>query len=553
MKYFLDLAQLMEKIEKISEKNLKIDILSRFIRELEVNEIKITIWLILGNINEEWVDNNLNVSVGTIIKVLKNLNIDLKDLSFLYKESGDLAEAVKIIFERYNINKNNWFKRKYKIIDIYNELKKIESLNGEESRHKKILYLEGIYKNLDPLEAKLLTRILQGDMRYGVLDGTIEDVLSYLYNISDDKIKHFHALIGDLGTLAEYLYKNKDINNISLRLFHPYKPMLAEKAENFKEAIDNQNYIFEFKFDGIRAQIHKEKDKIKIFTRRLKDVTNSFPDIVKLILENIKNDSIVLEGEIVAWDFKNNISLPFQEISKRIKREYNIDQIIKDIPVRLFLFDIIYLDGELLINKDFLTRRKILESVKNNLDIVPYIYTKNEEEAKEFFIKSINIKNEGLIAKKLNSLYLPGKRDRSWLKIKGHLEPLDLVIIGGEWGHGRRKNFISDLYLAARDDTTGKFLMITKTFKGLSDKEYEQLTKELLKYKIKENGRILYFKPKIVVETIYDEIQRSQKYKSGYALRFARINKIRFDKSEKDIDTIQRVEELYKKQLKLEL
>ncbi|BFI73681.1 DNA ligase [Nanoarchaeota archaeon] len=555
MKYFSELAEVMEKVEKINEKSLKVDVLSRFIRSLDKNELKITIWLILGNTEEEWIERKLNVSVGTIVRVLKDLGVNMKELSLLYKNTGDLGEAVKVIYQNKQININKWFSKKYTIIEIYNELKKLERLEGEGSREKRILYLEGIYKNLDPLEAKLLTRILQGDMRYGVLEGTIEDVLSYIYSIPDDKIKIAHAIIGDIGVLAEYLYDNKNVDNINIRLFHPFKPMLAEKANNFREVFEEHNGIsaFEFKFDGIRAQIHKKGNEVKIFTRRLKEVTDSFPDIVKLILDNIKNNEVVIEGEIVGWDYNKNLPLPFQEIVKRIKREYEIEKYIKEIPARLFLFDIIYLDGQLLINKPYQERRKILESIKGNIDLTPMIITKSEEEAKKFFEESVNMKNEGLVAKKLDSIYIPGKRDKSWLKIKGHLEPLDLVIIGGEWGHSRRKNFISDLYLAARDEGTGRFLMVTKTFKGLSDKEYEQLTKELLKYKIKEEGRIVWFQPKIVVEVIYDEIQKSPKYESGYALRFARVNRIRWDKSEKDADTIQRIKELYEKQKKEEI
>jgi len=217
------------------------------------------------------------------------------------------------------------------------------------------------------------------------------------------------------------------------------------------------------------------------------------------------------------------------------------------------LFDIIYLDGKLLINEEYINRRKILEKIRGNIDLTPMIITSKEDDVKKFFEESINMKNEGLVAKKLDSKYIPGKRDKSWLKVKGHLEPLDLVIIGGEWGHGRRKNFISDLYLAALDKDTGEYLMVTKTFKGLSDNEYVKLTKELLRYKIKEEGRIVWFKPKIVVEVIYDEIQKSPKYRSGFALRFARVNRIRWDKSEKYINTIQEIKKLYEKQRKEEI
>lgn len=553
MKKFKELAEVLEKVEKFTERSVKVSFLSIFLKDLEPEELEKTIWLILGNIGREWEENKMNVSFGTLVQLFKKLNINRKEFIDLYKKLGDPADALKIILEKNKQKQQRLFKKEYTILEVFNILKSLEKIEGEGSRDKKVNILYSLYINLSPIEAKLITRILQGDMRYGVSEGLLEETLSHAFSIPLEDIQRAHMLLGDLGLVAKYIKEKgyEYIKNIKIELFNPVKPMLAEKAENIREVIDTLGLAaYEFKFDGIRAQIHKKGNVVRIFTRRLKEVTNSFPDIIKLILDNINADEVVLEGEIVGWDYKSNKPLPFQELVKRIKRKHEREKYIKEIPVRLFLFDILYLNGEMLIDKTFIERRKILESIKGNIDLTPMIISNNYEEIERFFNESVNMGNEGLVAKELNSKYIPGKRGKRWLKLKKTMEPLDLVIIGAEWGHGRRKKFLSDLYLAVRDEKTGKFYMVTKTFKGLSDKEYEELTKELLKLKIKEEGRIVWVKPKIVVEVLYDEIQKSPKYECGYALRFARVNRIRWDKSEKDVDTLQRLIELYKKQNK---
>ncbi len=263
--------------------------------------------------------------------------------------------------------------------------------------------------------------------------------------------------------------------------------------------------------------------------------------------KEVKASEAILEGEIIAVG-KNRYPLPFQHLMRRFRRIHDIEEMIERIPVELHLFDIIYLNGKSLIDDTYVERRKKLGEVAGNITLTRQTITANPSEAKKFLKEALRKGHEGLVAKKLESLYTPGIRGKRWLKIKESLEPLDLVIVAAEYGYGRRHNWLSDYYLAARDLESRDFLMIGKTFKGLTDKEIIEMTRQLKELTIKEEHRRVIVTPKIVVEVAYNEIQKSPKYKCGMALRFARITRIRDDKSPEEADTIQRVRKIYEKQ-----
>ena len=240
--------------------------------------------------------------------------------------------------------------------------------------------------------------------------------------------------------------------------------------------------------------------------------------------------------------------MPFQHLMRRFRRVHNIEEMVKLIPVELYLFDLIYLDSQSLTADSYLKRRKRLEEIVGGVPLTKQMVTSNPKEAEQFLNEAIDEGHEGLMAKKLDSPYTPGIRGKRWFKIKRILEPLDLVVVAAEWGYGRRHNWLSDYYLAAREPTTGELLIVGKTFKGLTDEEIIQMTKRLKELSIREEHGKVVVVPKIVIEVAYNEIQKSPKYKCGMALRFARITRIRDDRSPEDADTVQRVREIYEKQ-----
>jgi DNA ligase-1 len=276
-------------------------------------------------------------------------------------------------------------------------------------------------------------------------------------------------------------------------------------------------------------------------------VTQSLPEVVEAVKANIEADEAILEGEVIAV---NNVGspVPFQHLMRRFKRVHKVEDMAEKIPVKLHLFDVLYLNRESLISRPYLQRRRILAENAGDIPLTNQIVTDKKERAEKFLKEALDVGHEGLMAKRLDSVYTPGTRGKRWFKIKPVLEPLDLVITAAEYGYGRRHGWLSDYYLAARDAVTGEFLNVGKTFKGLTDAEIIEMTRRLKELAVREEGNRVVVLPKIVVEVAYNEIQQSPKYKSEMALRFARISRIRDDKSVEDTDTIEKVREIFERQ-----
>jgi len=285
--------------------------------------------------------------------------------------------------------------------------------------------------------------------------------------------------------------------------------------------------------------------EVRIFSRRLTDVTKSLPEIVNLVQREIKVKEIILEGEVIAVS-DDGKPMPFQHLMRRFKRVHEIEKVAKSIPVDLYLFDILYLNGESMVKTSYSERRGILKEVAGSIPLTKQIVTGDLNEAKSFLKAAVDEGHEGLMAKRPDSPYTPGVRGKHWFKIKETLPPLDLVIVAAEYGYGRRHNWLSDYYLAARDGD--KFTIVGKTFKGLTDEEIAEMTEQLRKISVSEEGNRVIVIPKIVVEVAYNEIQSSPKYESGMALRFARIVKVRDDKGPEEADTIGTVRRIYESQ-----
>jgi DNA ligase-1 len=294
-------------------------------------------------------------------------------------------------------------------------------------------------------------------------------------------------------------------------------------------------------------QRQNDKRQIRIYSKRLTEITPSFPDLVELVDREVKTQSCILEGEVLAMDAQGR-PYPFQYLMRRFRRVRNVKEMMVELPVTLFLFDLLMIDDEVLIDTPYTTRREKLDKVRGTIPLVDQLVSSKVDEVSDFFDKAIEAGHEGLVAKRLDSTYQPGIRGKAWLKIKRSMETLDLVIIAAEWGTGRRYKWLSDYHLAAQDPETGEYHMLGKTFKGLTDAEFEELTQRLLELKIEQTRGTVRVQPRIVVEVEYDEIQRSPTYHSGMALRFARIKRLRYDKVPEEADTIQRVQTLYDSQ-----
>ncbi len=413
------------------------------------------------------------------------------------------------------------------------------------------------------LEIKSLDELKNLD-KYEFIKTADEKLAREAYNKFSEEVQHAYNLSNDLGVVAENLKLHgiKSLEEVGIEVGTPINPMLAIKLENISEALEalGRPVLADFKLDGFRCEIHKKGEKITLFTRRLENVTKQFPEVVELVREHVKGESFILDSELVGYDPKTGKYRPFQDISQRIKRKYDIERMAKELPVEINIFDILYYNSKTMMNKPQSERRELIEKIvkplKRKIITTEKIISGDEKELEKFYDQALRAGVEGLILKSLSKEYIPGRKVGGWVKIKPTLEPLDLVIIGGTYGEGKRAHALSSFILACKSGN--KFLRCGMVGTGIKEKEegekgvtFTQLTKLLKPYIINEKGRHVDIKPEIVVEVGYEEIQRSPTYDSGYALRFPRVLRLRTeDKKPSQANTLSDMEQIYKEQKK---
>jgi len=550
---FRSLAELCEKLGGTTKRTLMVGYVADFLKQLQPEEVEPAVSMTLGRPFPKWDQRVLEVSWATLSAMIKRLtNVDWKDFRAAFSKTGDIGDATKIVFEASKIRKQaTLFEKPLTVLEVRHTFENIAETSGYGSRERKERLVETLLSETTPLEAKYVVKILIGEMRTGFHEGLMELAVSKTFDIPLETVQTASMLTGDIGEVASIAKTRgrEGITNLQFKVFRPIKPMMAQMAEDVNEALKEASGLmaFEYKLDGVRIQIHKSNDDVRVFSRRLTDVTESLPEVVQLVKGEVKAQRVILDGEVIAVGEKKS-PLLFQHVMRRFRRVHGIDEMSKQIPVELQLFDIIYLNGQSLIDLPYTERRKKLAEIVGHISLTNQIITKDPDEAEQFLKESLNKGHEGLVAKKLGSPYTPGIRGKRWFKIKRTLESLDLVIVAAEWGYGRRHNWLSDYYLAARDTKTGQFMVVGKTFKGLTDQEIIEMTRRLKELTIREEPHRVVVVPKIVVEVAYNEVQTSPKYECGMALRFARITRIRDDKTPGEADTIQKVREIYEKQ-----
>jgi len=551
---FRELCELCEKLGATTKRLLMVDLVANFLKDLQPEEVEPAVSMILGRPFPKWDQRVLVVSWATLSGLIKRLtNVNWSDFRSAFSQTGDIGSATKTVFEASKVRRQvTLFEKPLSILEVRHTFETIGGTSGYGSRERKERLIETLLGQASPLEAKYLIKIMIGEMRTGFHEGLMEMAVAKAFDLTLETVQTASMLTGDIGEIAA-IAKMKGrggIEKVKFRVFHPIKPMMAQMAEDVNEALKEAGgpAAFEFKLDGARIQVHKSGDEVRVYSRRLTDVTESLPEVVQLVQREVKAGQAILEGEVIAVGKDRSSPLLFQHLMRRFRRVHEIEEVVKQIPIELQLFDVIYLNGESLVNAAYVERRKKLKEIAGSIKLTKQIISNSPEEAEGFLREALNSGHEGLVAKKLDSPYTPGIRGKRWFKIKRTLESLDLVIVAAEWGYGRRHNWLSDYYLAARDAETGKFMVLGKTFKGLTDEEIIEMTRRLQELTIREEPHRVVVVPKIVVEVAYNEIQKSPKYECEMALRFARIARIRDDKNPEDADTIQRVREIYEKQ-----
>jgi DNA ligase-1 len=519
---FSTLAALCQQLEGTTKKLEKSALISGFLQKLQPEEIAPAVPLLLGKIFSAADSRTLNVSWRTLQKVE--------------------AQAAKSP------------KAPLSILEVHQHFAEIAKASGKGSRQRKEELLADLLARVSPAEKKYLVKMIFGEMQHGVAEGVMQQGVAEAIGAELALVRRAALLLGDIAevSLLGLTKGKKALKKISLQFMRPVQPMLAELSEDLEEVLKEHGgqTAFEYKYDGARVQIHcvrkAKSTEIKIFSRQLSEVTPSLPELVEWAQTKIAANSFIVEGEVVAVNAEGK-PLPFQELMRRFRRVHQIEETMKEVPVRLYLFDLLYLNGQSLIDQPYQERwRKLMEICDKNL-LADRIIASDTKTAEQFLQQAMQAGHEGLMAKDLTSVYQPGSRGKKWFKIKP-AETLDVAIVAADWGYGRRTGWLSNYHLAVRDSETGEFLVIGKTFKGLTDAEFKWMTENLQKLKISETNYTVHVRPQIVVEVAYNEIQRSPHYQSKFALRFARIKRIRTDKAAEQIDTIERLQQLYEKQ-----
>jgi len=433
------------------------------------------------------------------------------------------------------------------ILEVHRRFEEIALVRGRESVQQRRALLTELFEKCAPSDRQIILSIIFGELRIGVSEGMMLEAIADAAEVSPELVRTAQSFLGNLGKVAEIALRGgaEELQSVALQILSPVKPMLASLATDFDEVLQEHGgqTAAEFKLDGARIQIHRLGDQIRVFTRRLSDVTASVPEVVE-VARDLKATSLVVEGETLAVDGQQK-PLPFQELMRRFRRIHDVEALRKEIPLRLFLFDLLYLDGESWMARPYRERWDRLERLVPAPLLVPRLVSSDRLQLEAFLQQALRAGHEGLMAKNLESPYQSGKRGKLWFKIKP-ADTLDMVILAAEWGHGRRAGTLSNYWLGVRDGD--QWQMIGKTFKGLTDQQRLDLMERLLEIKTSEDSSVVHVRPELVVEVAYNEIQASPRYSSGYALRFARVVRIREDKGAMDADTYDRLKSLYLRQ-----
>ncbi|HEU5022302.1 MAG TPA: ATP-dependent DNA ligase [Bryobacteraceae bacterium] len=431
------------------------------------------------------------------------------------------------------------------LLAVDSALTALAEVKGSGSERRRREQLQALLAAATADEQQYLRELLLGGLRQGALEGIVLDALARASRVPLERIRRAVMLAGDIPRVARSLLESGEqaLDQYSIQLFQPVHPMLAQPAPDVETAFAESDgeLALEYKLDGARIQVHKQGEEVRVYTRALNDVTASVPEVVNAVRE-MAAESLILDGEVISFAADGRPQ-PFQVTMRRFGRKVELDRLQAEVPLTPIWFDLLYFDGQPLIDHPQAERFAMLRTISPPEHLVPHTTATTPDAAAKFLRASLDRGHEGIMAKRTSSPYAAGARGQSWLKIK-KIHTLDLVILAAEWGNGRREGWLSNLHLGARDTANGGFAMLGKTFKGLTDEMLRWQTEELLKLEVSRNRYTVYVHPKIVVEIAYGDIQISPRYENGLALRFARVKRYRTDKTPDEADTLETVKTL---------
>jgi len=605
---YKDLATIYYELESTSKRLKKTSIIANFLKKVSNDEVEHIAYLIQGLIFPLWDERKIGFSTQLMMKAISSsTGSSKKEVENLWRKTGDLGLVAESLIKTKM--QRTLFSKKLTTKKVFENLRVLASLEGKGTVNKKVSLVSELLTSAFPLEAKYITRTVLDQLRTGVAEGTIRDAIVWayfpkleniqpeeynklkdgkkikisslnelkdyedyktieapdektareIYNFFIQKVQTAYDLCNDFSLITKILVNKgvKALDKIEIKLGNPIQVMLPIRIESLVSAFENlgEKIQLEQKFDGFRVQVHYDGKEFSLFTRRLENVTRQFSELLPILKKHVHAKNYILDTEVVGYDKKTHTYLPFQNISKRIKRKYDIKKISKEVPVEINVFDVIYCNDKNLMNAPLNERRKLLEGIiedsKLKIRKSPLITTSSLKEAEGFYKKCLKAGLEGVVIKKIDSNYKPGRYVKGWEKLKPVLETLDLVIVKAEWGEGKRAKWLSSFTVACHNK--GKFLEVGKVSTGLKEKNeeglsFEEMTKLLKPLIISQKGKEVIVKPSIIIEVAFEEIQRSPKSSSEFSMRFPRVRRLRIDKGLDDVSSIELVSNIYKSQ-----
>ncbi|HEX8354769.1 MAG TPA: ATP-dependent DNA ligase [Pyrinomonadaceae bacterium] len=538
---FSELANTYERVSTAGGDPARVRLLAEMFRDADPRTLEAAAHFTLGEVVDPQLSDRLGIGPGTLRTVLARLyGLDAAAVDDEVKRTGDMSEVVAAHVRGSDTLEVDKLRRR-----IGRGVERDESREG---------LVEYVFKNTTAAGAKYFARMVLNQMRIGAGLGTVARALASAFDVKAADVEHLYAMTNDIGLVAARARKGpKALARAGLTLFRPYQFMNAQKVdrpEEIFEKLKGKKIIFEVKYDGARLQLHLRKGRppeIRAYSRRLNDDTAAMPDVAAALAKAWKGGDAILEGEAVAYDPALKEKQPFQSVLMRLGRVHGIEEKAREIPLVLHLFEMVYHDGEDLMMLPQSERRARLSKLFRETDRVKMtesVVTDSLEEQAAFFRRAIAEGHEGLMAKDPDAVYVPGRRAEKWMKLKPAFETLDVVVTGGIWGSGRRRGLLSSLIVAVRDGD--EFKTVGKVGTGFSEEALRELTARLEPGVISTRGRDVELEPEVVIEVDFQDIQKTARYRAGYALRIPRFKRVRTDKSTREADDLTRLKRLYK-------
>ncbi|MGA2122092.1 MAG: ATP-dependent DNA ligase [Methanoregula sp.] len=539
---FMDFAKTCERLEGTSGRLEMIDIISRVLPDLSEEELPVFVRFVMGRIFADWSSKKLGIGPNLLYEAVGYVaGIKKEQVIEKINQTGDVGGAVEELLLLKS--QTTFFHEELDLVHVYNGLIAIAGTEGKKSQREKLLAVRRLLANAHPLEGRYLARIMLEELRIGVGEGSVREAIAKAFSVDSALAEHAMQALNDLGEVARLAKTGPDaLKDVRITPFHPLRMMLAQQGTIAEMIKEHGQIAAEFKYDGSRFQFHKKGNWARLYSRRLEDVTAALPDVIEQLMSATTHD-VILDGEVIA--IKDGKPMPFQSVLRRFRRRHDIAEAQEAIEMVPNVFDILYLDGETLIDLPFASRRKKLESVVTGY-IAPQVVSDNAEEIRKTYDAALAAGHEGIMIKVLSSPYTPGQRGKNWIKIKPEVDTLDLAVIGAEWGEGKRAHVFGSFLVACQDQ--GRLVPLSRVATGFSDDQLTEVYELLKDAVITKSGKEVRFEPSLVFEVGYAELQVSPTYEAGFALRFPRFIRIRDDKDISDIETIESIRTRYQRQ-----